>query len=215
MTLWAREVRLPGFRAILARRESGNMLADVPMNHFVMHHLSEKSSARWSLAAALLVSTSAGLAACNSRSKAQPACDATPPAYIDIDVCSQLVDDQTTARSTECDTCCQNAGFSEYSFACNQHCTCGDPPTVNDTETCATEVASSEVCSTCCTNAGYHLSTRTAAACTCVGQPDNDQICAATLDLPDPGQACPNCCLNNGFLKVNYFALTRQCTCSG
>jgi hypothetical protein len=48
-----------------------------------------------------------------------------------------------------------------------------------------------------------------------MGMRDDSQICAGTFDQPDPGQGCPNCCLNNGYLKVTYFALTRQCTCSG
>jgi hypothetical protein len=169
----------------------------------------------WAAFATLLLAVPLAPAACKSEPEDQSACDAHPPAYIDIDVCARLMDNQTSTRNIECDTCCQNAGFSDYSFACNQHCTCGDSPSVGDTATCATETASSEVCSTCCTNARYHESTWTTAACTCVGLQDNDQVCAATLDQPDPGQACPNCCLDHGYLSVNYFALTRQCTCSG
>jgi hypothetical protein len=169
----------------------------------------------WADAATLLFTVPLALEACQSQPKGHSACDADPPAYIDIEVCARLVDDRTSARNIECDNCCKDAGFSDYSFACNQHCTCGESPSVTDTVTCATETASSNVCSTCCLNAGYHQSTWSTAACTCVGLQDNDQICAAALDQPDPGQACPNCCLDNGYLNVNYFALTRQCTCSG
>jgi hypothetical protein len=188
------------------------------MKPFATRKSSDKSSARWALGVALLLSAPAALAACSSRSEAQQsgsACAADPPAYIDINLCSQLVDNQTTGRSIECATCCQNGSFSNYSFICNRHCTCGDPPSVSDSVTCATEVASSDVCSNCCVNSGYHQSTWNSTACTCLGLRDDDQICAATLDMPDPGQACPNCCINHGYLRVTYFALSRQCTCSG
>jgi hypothetical protein len=177
----------------------------------------DKSSGHWALGATLLLSVPAALGACGSNKDQQSgsACDAHPPAYIDINVCSRLVDNQTTARSAECDTCCQNGGFSDYSFICNGHCTCGEHPSVSDTVTCATEVASSSACSTCCLNSGYHQSTWNSTACACLGLRDDAQICAAAFQTSDPGQACPNCCINNGFLSVNYFALTQQCTCSG
>jgi hypothetical protein len=185
------------------------------MNPLVTRKSSDKSSAHFTLAAALLLSVPLAACGSDSKDKSGAACAANPPAYIDINVCSGIVDDQTTARMVECDTCCQNASLSDYSFACNGHCTCGDSPSVTDSVTCAAEVASSTVCNTCCVNSGYHQSSWNSTACNCMGMRDDSQICAGTFDQPDPGQGCPNCCLNNGYLKVTYFALTRQCTCSG
>jgi hypothetical protein len=165
--------------------------------------------------AAALLSASLALACGSQDKQTGKACNANPPAYIDVTLCAALVDDKTTARGAECATCCQKGGHSHYSFACGGHCTCASPPLVSDTATCATEVASSNACSTCCLNAGYHMSAWNSTACTCQGQRDDGQICAATLDAPDPTKACPDCCLDHGYLNVTYFGLTRQCTCSG
>jgi hypothetical protein len=152
----------------------------------------------------------AGAAGCPSGTE----CDLNPPPYIDVNICSQIVDDGATEHLVECIACCQNGGFAEASFIYSNQCTCGNLPNVSDTVTCASQFASTSVCGDCCQSLGYGRWSWSSTLCTCVGQPADIQTCAATVDMPEPSQACYNCCLNHGYLGATYFDLAPSCTCS-
>jgi hypothetical protein len=157
----------------------------------------------------------AGSAPCLSDSAGSSGCDLHPPPYINVDLCASIVDDGVDTRLTECIGCCQGGGYGQSSFIHKNQCTCGELPTIRNTVTCADQFADNAACRTCCQNVGYGQWSWNSSLCTCIGQLDNAEICAATAAMAIPAEACPNCCINNGYLGVNYFALGRQCTCTG
>jgi hypothetical protein len=157
----------------------------------------------------------AGSAPCLSDSANSSGCDLHPPPYINVDLCAQLTDDGTSSADSACIGCCQDGGYGDSSFIHNNQCTCAELPTYSNTVTCADQVATTSACGDCCQAVGYGRWSWSPALCTCQGQLDNAEICAATATMAIPKDACPNCCINNGYLGVNFFALGRQCTCTG
>jgi hypothetical protein len=158
----------------------------------------------------------AGSAPCLSEVANSSGCDLHPPPYINVDVCAHIVNDGADTRLTECIGCCQqNGGYGQQSFIHNNQCTCAELPTYKDTVTCADQFADNTTCRTCCQDVGYGQWSWNSSLCTCNGQLPNKEICAATATMAIPVEACPNCCINNGYLGVNFFQLSRECTCTG
>jgi len=158
----------------------------------------------------------AGSVACVSEAPDSSGCDLRPPPYINVDVCASIVDSPPNSQTVNCITCCQDNGrYGDSSFIHNNQCTCAEMPDYRDTVTCAAEIATTSACGDCCTAVGYTRNSWTSALCSCLGQLDDATICADTVNMARPAEACPNCCINNGYLGVNYWALGRECTCTG
>ena len=135
------------------------------------------------------------------------------PDNFDLDVCAHIVESGSLSFSGECDTCCQNAGFSDSSGINDDKCTCANLPAGEGKTICTSQTASADACSGCCTGAHYSVYVWLGdTSCECAAKTD-ETVCAGSAS---DSALCAHCCLDQGFLGFGYIGIgTPSCSCSG
>ena len=154
--------------------------------------------------------------ACSTSEKAITAssCTASPPANINVTLCSNITGGADATKVSQCTTCCTGGGYALSSFAYNDHCTCGSLNQDASTAPCAAQITDAEDCFSCCSGAGYqNYQYVSDASCGCTLK-GNSTICAEAPSQPNPADACACCCLGKGFISSAYIGFgTPQCEC--